>query len=43
MEKLNLKKLNKVEGKEYYRVEIWNYELKKYKPLFGEGSSKLLD
>jgi hypothetical protein len=77
MEKFNLKKLNEVEGKEQYRVEISNsfaalenldadvdinrapetirenikmpakeilcyYELKKHKPWFDEGSSKLL-
>jgi hypothetical protein len=78
MERFNLKKLNKVVGREQYRVEISNrfaalgnldndvdinrawetirenikisakacvgyYELKKHKPWFDEGSSKLLD
>jgi hypothetical protein len=78
MERFNLKKLSKVEGKERYRVQISNrfaasenldtevgvniagetireninispkeslryYELKKNKPRFDEGCSKLLD
>jgi hypothetical protein len=78
MERFNLKKLNEVEGKEQYRVEISNrfaalenldtevdinrawetireniivsakeslgyHELKKHKPWFDEGCSKLLD
>ncbi|PNF25843.1 hypothetical protein B7P43_G11138 [Cryptotermes secundus] len=78
MERFNLKKLNEVEGKEQYPVEISNrfvalenldtkvgvdkawetirenikisakeslgyYELKKHKPWFDEGCSKLLD
>jgi hypothetical protein len=77
-ERFNLKKLNEVEGREHYRVEISNrfaalenldtemelnnawetvrenikisakeslgyYELKKHKPWFDEGCSKLLD
>jgi hypothetical protein len=78
MERFNLKKLNDVEGKEQYRVEVSNrfaaledldaevqinsawemireniktsakeslsyFELKKHKPWFDEGCSKLLD
>jgi hypothetical protein len=78
MERFNLKKLNDVEGKERFRVEVsnrfavledlgtevkincaWetirenitisakesllNFELKKHKPWFNEGCSKLLD
>jgi hypothetical protein len=78
MKRLNIKKLNKADGKEQYRVEIskrfaalenldddvgikiaWEtiresikisanvslgyYELKKHKPWFDEGWSKLLD
>jgi hypothetical protein len=78
MERFNLKKLNDVEGKEQFRVEVSNrftalkdldtevennsawetirenvkisakeslgyFELKKHKPLFDEGCSKLLD
>jgi hypothetical protein len=78
MERFNLKKLNEVEGKERYRVEVSNrfaaledldaeveinnawetirenikisakeslgyFELKKHKPWFDEGCSKLLD
>jgi hypothetical protein len=78
MERFNLKKLNEVEGKEQYHVEVWNrfvaledldaeveinsawetfpenikisakesldyYELRKHKPWFDEGCSKLLD
>jgi hypothetical protein len=78
MDMLNLLKLNEIEGKEKYRVEVSNrfaavedldaeeeingawvtireninisakdslgyYELKKHKPWFDEGCSKLLD
>jgi hypothetical protein len=78
MERFNLKKLNDVEGKEQFRVEVSNrfaaledldaevqinsawetirdnikisgkeslgyFELKKHKPRFDEGCSKLLD
>jgi hypothetical protein len=78
MERFNLKKLNRVRGKEQYRVEVSNrfaalvdldteveinsdletiteninfsakeslgyYELRKHKPWFDEGCSKLLD
>jgi hypothetical protein len=78
MERFNLKKLQEVEGKKQYRVEVSNkfaalkglgtevnincawetirenigisakeslgyYELKKHRPWFGEGCSKLLD
>jgi hypothetical protein len=78
MERFNLKKLNEVEGKEQYRLEVSNrfaalenldteveinsawemirenitflakgslsyFELKKHKPWFDEGCSKLLD
>jgi hypothetical protein len=47
MERFNLKKLNDVGGKEQFRKEVSNrfaaLELKKLKPWFDEGCSKLFD
>jgi hypothetical protein len=49
MERFNLKKLNEVEGKEQFHIEVSNkeslgyYALRKHKPWFDEGCSKLLD
>jgi hypothetical protein len=55
MDWFNLKKINEVDDKDRYRVEVSNrfaaledtdvsyFELKKHKPWFDEGCSKLLD
>jgi hypothetical protein len=49
MERFNLKKLNEVEGKEQYHIAVSNkeslghYALRKHKPWFDEGCSKLVD